>query len=256
MRLGALAAALAMLLAAGPVARAESQGPGLLSITFDDASMSQHALGLRAAREHGLVGTLFVVTGFADKATRDPDGWYMGWSEIRAFRDAGWEIGSHSHTHPHLSRLDDPRLIAELDTSKATILKRTGIAPVSFAPPFGDFNARTVKRVMERFSHHLLAWGGNRGRNPMQGVDATRIGRLDVSHQDSPARICDTLRAAARDRVWLVLMFHEFVQRKPGKYQYQIDDFRSILACARLLQDEGAIRVVTVAQAMDLLARD
>ena len=231
---------------------AAEQGRALLSITFDDASVSQHDLGLRAAREYGLPGTLFVVTSLADRAAQDSGGWYMGWREIRAFRDAGWEIGSHSHTHPHLTKVDDARLIAELDTSKSIIQKRTGIAPVSFASPFGDFNARTAKRVMERYSHHLLAWGGNQGRNLLQGVNPAQIGRLDVSHRHSPAKVCDAMRDAARDGVWLVLMFHEFVRQEPAEYQYNIDDFRRILACAKALQDESRIRVVTVADAMNL----
>ncbi|MDM7930522.1 polysaccharide deacetylase family protein [Tabrizicola sp.] len=256
MRLGLLAGAMAAVAALGSPALAEPQGKGLLSITFDDASRSQRDLGLRAAQDYGLVGTLFVATSFAEEATSEEDGWYMGWSEIRKFRDAGWEIGSHSHTHPHLTQLTDSQVVAEIDTAKAIITARTGTAPVSFAPPFGDFNERTVKRVLERHRFHVLAWGGNHGRNPMQGVDASQIGRLEVSHQVSPAKICGEIAKAARDGVWLVLMFHEFVSQTPGEYQYAIADFRRILACARRMQGQDLIRVVTVADAMKLLGKN
>lgn len=256
MRIALIAGAMAAGLAWGSIALAEPDGQGLLTITFDDASLSQHDLGLRAARDYGLAGTLFVTTKYADEATPDADGWYMGWSEIRDFRKAGWEIGSHSHTHVHLTELDDSQVIAELDTSKSIIKKRTGIAPVSFAPPFGDFNARTVKLALKRYRHHLLAWGGNQGRNPMQGVDAAQIGRLDVSNTLRPAKVCDAIEKAAVDGIWLVLMFHEFVEQAPGEYQYDIGDFRHILACAKRLQDEGRIRVVTVADAMKQLGKD
>ena len=253
---GWIAGAMAAVVAWGSVASAGPQGQGLLSITFDDASRSQHDLGLRAARDYGLAGTLFVITKYAEEAAEYPEGWYMGWSDILDFRDSGWEIGAHSHTHPHLTELADDEVIAELDTAKSIIRKRTGITPVSFAPPFGDFDANTAKLILERYRHLLRAWGGNKGRNPMQGVDAAQIGRLEVSHQDSPKQVCEAMNDAARDGIWLVLMFHEFVKQDPGKYQYGIDDFRRILACAKLLQDRKMIRVVSVADAMELLGAD
>lgn len=256
MRLGLLAGAFAAVAAWGSIVLAEPSGKGLLSITFDDASVSQHDLGLRAAQDHGLVGTLFVVTSYAAPATTTADTWYMGWPEILDFRDAGWEIGSHSHTHPHLTKLDAGQVIAEIDTAKSIITAKTGTAPLSFAPPFGDFDTGTLKLVMERHRHHVLAWGGNRGRNPMQAVDASQIGRLEVSHQDSPTKVCGEIAEAARDGIWLVLMFHEFVAQAPDKYQYDIADFRRILACASRMQEQDLIQVVTVADAMKLLAEN
>jgi peptidoglycan/xylan/chitin deacetylase (PgdA/CDA1 family) len=255
MRLGLLAGAMSAVAALGSIASAELPANGLLSITFDDASLSQHDLGLRAAKDYGLVGTLFVVTTYAEQGTIEEDGWYMGWPDILDFRDAGWEIGSHSHTHPHLTKLGDRQVVAEIETAKSIIKEKTGTAPVSFAPPFGDFNGRTVKRVLEHHRNHVIAWGGNHGRNPMLGVDASEIGRLEVSHEDSPTEVCGDILEAAVEGVWLVLMFHEFVEQAPAEYQYNIDDFRRILACAKRLQDQDLIRVVTVADAMKLLGK-
>ena len=31
----------------------------------------------------------------------------MSWDELRRLAEAGWEIGSHSRTHPMLTQLDD-----------------------------------------------------------------------------------------------------------------------------------------------------
>ena len=87
-------------------------------------------------------------------------------------------------------------------------------------------------------------------------MDASQIGRQEVSHRDSPDTVCSDILAAANDGVWLVLMFHEFVKQAPAEYQYNIDDFRRILACARQLQDQDLIRVVTVADALKLLAEN
>lgn len=249
-----LAVATAGSLALTSAARAEAPGQGLVSITFDDASHSQYDLGFRAVKDHGLVGTLFVVTSKAEEATQQGHAYHIGWAKIRAFQRAGWEIGSHTHTHRRLTELDDAAAIDELETSKELIAQRVGVTPLAFAPPYGDIDQRTTTLALERYSYQLRAWGGNRGKNLLPTVDPTQIGRTNVLPQDSPADLCGSMQEAARQGYWLVLMFHEFVKNNPGEYQYDIDDFRAVLDCARSLQDQGQIRVVTVSEAMALIA--
>ena len=68
--------------------------------------------------------------------------------------------------------------------------------------------------------------------------------------------MCAEIVEAALNGVWLVLMFHELVEQPPGDYEYGISDFRRILACAKRLQDQELIRVVTVADAINLLSEN
>lgn len=91
------------------------------------------------------------------------DRWYMSWDEIRKFRDAGWEIGSHTNTHPHLSEHEETRIAQEMDTARARIEAEVGTGSVSFAPPYGDFNARTLEMAMMRHRYHVLALGKKTG---------------------------------------------------------------------------------------------
>jgi peptidoglycan/xylan/chitin deacetylase (PgdA/CDA1 family) len=68
----------------------------------------------------------------------------LGWDELAALADRGWEIGSHTVTHPRLTRLDDEQLAAELSESKRAVEEHLGGACRSLAYPYGDEDARVV----------------------------------------------------------------------------------------------------------------
>jgi peptidoglycan/xylan/chitin deacetylase (PgdA/CDA1 family) len=54
------------------------------------------------------------------------------------------EVGSHSHTHPELSQLDEAEIAEELATSKRLLEQWTGRAVPHFAYPSGDHDGRVV----------------------------------------------------------------------------------------------------------------
>ena len=100
--------------------------PRTLAITFDDgfASVKRHALPVLARL--GAPASLFVPTAFPGRRRHLswpgleswPDGpsgtefTLLSWDEIRDLADEGWEIGSHSHSHPRLPQLSDAELEA------------------------------------------------------------------------------------------------------------------------------------------------
>ncbi|MBE5747752.1 MAG: deacetylase [Clostridiales bacterium] len=53
---------------------------------------------------------------------------------------AGHEIGTHSRTHPYMSKLSEAEIRDELTTSSAAIEKLTGKKVTLFRPPYGDYN--------------------------------------------------------------------------------------------------------------------
>ncbi len=65
------------------------------------------------------------------------------WDQIREMQAAGVEIGSQSHTHPHMHRLSDADIRKEITTSNATFLEELGITPRYFAYPYGEYSTNT-----------------------------------------------------------------------------------------------------------------
>ena len=129
-----------------------------VAVTFDDAFASVLSLAAPALREVGWPGTVFVPTSFADEPrplTWDGvDQWAasehademlpLTWDQLRGLRDEGWEVGSHTVTHPHLTRLGDEDLDRELRDARAACERAMGEPCRSIAYPYGDVDARVV----------------------------------------------------------------------------------------------------------------
>jgi peptidoglycan/xylan/chitin deacetylase (PgdA/CDA1 family) len=72
----------------------------------------------------------------------------MDWEDIRKAHARGIQIGSHSHTHPILTHLDEVDQGKEIHESSAMITKNVQAAPFLFSYPEGDekaFSQDTVR---------------------------------------------------------------------------------------------------------------
>jgi peptidoglycan/xylan/chitin deacetylase (PgdA/CDA1 family) len=133
----------------------------VLVVTFDDAFRSVLELAFPVLCRLGLSGTVFVPTAFA--GSKQPMSWSgidhwtsgphaselipLSWDELRELAAEGWEVGSHSRTHPKLTQLDDGELDRELRDSKDECEQRLGCHCTSFAYPYGDLDGRVVAAV-------------------------------------------------------------------------------------------------------------
>jgi peptidoglycan/xylan/chitin deacetylase (PgdA/CDA1 family) len=130
----------------------------VLAITFDDAYRSVVQIALPILEQLGVPATVFVPTDHigTSGAMQWPgiDRWLngpferelmpMSWAEIQSLAAAGWEIGSHTCSHPHLTQLDNAALEDELARSKAACEEHVSGACTSLAYPYGDVDARVV----------------------------------------------------------------------------------------------------------------
>ncbi len=62
---------------------------------------------------------------------------------------AGHEMGTHSRTHPYMSKLSKSEMQDELTTSRQAIEKRTGQKVTLFRPPYGDYNKLLIDTCKE-----------------------------------------------------------------------------------------------------------
>jgi peptidoglycan/xylan/chitin deacetylase (PgdA/CDA1 family) len=129
-----------------------------VAITFDDGYRSVLRLGLPILQELGWPATIFVPTDFIGSG--EPMSWpgidrWLGgeherellplaWPELEQLMGLGWEVGSHTCSHPRLTELDDERLVHELDESKAVCELRLGALCRSLAYPYGDVDTRVL----------------------------------------------------------------------------------------------------------------
>ena len=68
---------------------------------------------------------------------------------LQKIANAGHEIGTHSSTHPYMSKLDKSAIIKELTTSKEIIENTTGKKVELFRPPYGDYDDLLIETAAE-----------------------------------------------------------------------------------------------------------
>jgi len=141
---------------------AAAPGDRLAAITFDDAFRSVLELARPILDRHGFTATVFAPTDYIGGERLRWQGieqWLGGehedelqpmrWQELRALADAGWEIGSHTRSHPRLTQSDHETLAGELAESKATCEQQLQRPCSTLAYPYGDHDARVMRAAAE-----------------------------------------------------------------------------------------------------------
>ncbi|MFD1468795.1 polysaccharide deacetylase family protein [Hymenobacter caeli] len=119
-----------------------------LVLTFDDGYRDNYTNLLPLMRQHGYRGVLYLLGDFAVRYNQwdlaadptEPRADLMDEAQKHAFVAAGWEIGAHTMSHPHLPALPLPEATAEIQRSKASLETTLRTEVVSFAYPYGDLN--------------------------------------------------------------------------------------------------------------------
>ena len=116
--------------------------PNPVILSFDDGWEDQFTYAFPVLRKYGFTATFFIVTNYVGR--RD----FLSWNQIRKLASAGMTIGSHSCTHPFLSRIVDHSVFeSEISGSKRTIELHLGKPIEEFAYPYGAFNQSVIQLV-------------------------------------------------------------------------------------------------------------
>jgi peptidoglycan/xylan/chitin deacetylase (PgdA/CDA1 family) len=135
-RYGRLAlAGFSVVLTAGGVALSPSAagaaGSTVVSLTFDNDTLSQYTLGYQQALQpHGVPATFYVNSGTVGRSAT------LSWSQLSTLAAAGDEIGGKTVDGTNLTTLTAQQQIAEICNDRQAIAQH-GLIPFSFAYPGG-----------------------------------------------------------------------------------------------------------------------
>jgi peptidoglycan-N-acetylglucosamine deacetylase len=130
-----------------------------IALTFDDGP-GPYTPGVLSVLERLHVQATFFVIGAMLR--------YFSASTVRAIKD-GDVIGDHTETHPEMALLSAHEQYEELFEQIARVELLGGPRPVLFRPPYGSFNATTM-RELHRLHLLMTLWSVDTGDYLQPGV--------------------------------------------------------------------------------------
>ncbi|CAH1195946.1 Poly-beta-1,6-N-acetyl-D-glucosamine N-deacetylase [Paenibacillus allorhizoplanae] len=124
-------------------------------LTFDDGYANNAEVALPILQKYKFPATLYLSTGLVGTPG------YLTWPQIHELSAAGWDIASHTVTHPHLPKLSKKAQREEILAARAKIEQELGKPANTFAYPYGDYNRKTL-RILKKahFSYAFTTHAG------------------------------------------------------------------------------------------------
>lgn len=172
-------------------------------LTADDGTADWVDVLLPLLVERNLPMTWYVATKFVEDQANFPyEGTPISWGALREAVSTGLiTVGSHTHSHAVMTRLDTQHAAHELDRSIALIEEHLQRPCKHFAYPKALAPSMEADReVRRRFVTAALA--GNRSNVPGR-TDLARIGRTPIKRSDDARRFMKKLHGGQRLEGWL-----------------------------------------------------
>lgn len=110
-----------------------------LILSFDDGYDDFYSQARPLLLEHQMTAIAFVIYGFLDQEN------YLSTGQVEELVADGFEIGSHTVSHPNLTSLDDTRLQQELMESRTALERLTGKRIIAISYPSGEYDERVLR---------------------------------------------------------------------------------------------------------------
>jgi len=189
----------------------------IVTFSFDDGTIYDHDNILPLFNSKGIVGTTGIIHDKIGTVN------YMTIAQIKAMKNAGWEIASHSKTHSisNFTTLTQEQLEVELRDSK-TLLNNLELDVKNFLIPYGFTNDNIAKTAAKYYRSMRVSGGGSTGTLNSTPIATFNINSLQLGDSagngadlDSAGNVIDSLAQwkywvdqAIANKSWLVFISH------------------------------------------------
>ena len=212
---------------------------GMVSLTFDDGWEDNYTSVLPVLAQYGYKSTQYYATTFIQGSGEE--------YKVKAFADAGHEIGSHTITHPFLTKLTIAKIDNQLLKSKQYLESLVGVGQVTnFASPYGDYNATVLTEIQKYYRSHRST---DEGYNSRDNFNPMNIRVQNMTSTTTLAQYQEWLAKAAADRTWLVIVYHRVADTELEQFDTPSADF----ALQMQSLSQSGLSVQTVSSALDII---
>jgi peptidoglycan/xylan/chitin deacetylase (PgdA/CDA1 family) len=224
----------------------------MISFTFDDGKESLLTQAFPSLNRFGFVGTAYIPTGYVGL----PD--QISWDDLYSLSSVhGWEIGNHTVTHPYLTMLSVPDVMAQIIGARTALEQHGMVNVTSFTCPFGDYNQRVIN-ILKSSNSLYSARAGWWSHNPLNLPEDFNQWALETVDGDFPETfetIKEFIDLAVQQNGWLILTFHDIVVSSPKDYETARSDLDKTVQYVYQLRDSIDVVTMSVGMARMLRAR-
>ena len=184
----------------------------LVTFVFDDGFDTDYLVAKDIFERQGAVACSAIVTDFINRKG------FLTTDQVLGLRDAGWEILSHTASHPNLRSLPPAQIEKEFSRSKAAF-EGLGLTVKNLVYPYNKSN-ETVQEIARKY--YRSARGG---KNELNHDLLDRYDLHSVSNKKLDLEIMehDVDRAYA-EKAWLIIHHHKIdvkvtLTNKSGKFK-------------------------------------
>lgn len=200
--------------------RAARTGNGRVIITFDDSAKTAKTVAKPIMDRYGFRGVVGLITRHIKQSGKSR---VLTVADCRALRRSGWQIASHTHTHPDLRKLSNAGIARECRRSKRFLVNNgLNSGATTLIYPYGGVNNRVANIARKYFTFGF----GSRLNLPPNWNDRLWIGRVPGHEVQDAQRALR--RAAANDRT-VILMYHQIANPGTGN-DTSVADFKRTMA--------------------------
>ncbi|MBI5056053.1 MAG: polysaccharide deacetylase family protein [Nitrospirae bacterium] len=168
----------------------------LVTFVFDDGNETDYTVARDIFKSHAEVACAAITTNWLD--TKD----YLSASQLAELQKDGWEILSHTESHPNLRALSGSKVETELSGSKS-VLENLGLTVRNLVYPYNKTN-QMVKKIAEKY--YRSAREGGSMLNPYI-LDRYELKSYSIKHD--LGKMESYIDNAYSEKKWLIFYHHQ-----------------------------------------------
>jgi hypothetical protein len=184
----------------------------------------------------------------------------MSWDQVASLQNSGWEIGSHTVTHPYLATSDStdgqPNVLTpaqvtqELVQSKADLAAH-GINATDLSTPYGDYNNAVLAQVAKYYASQRGF--ADQNNNDWPAYNDYILNDYHIEGTTTVAQVEAKIDDAIANNRWLVLTMHNIEvapSTNPDDYEWGTAQLDQVAAYVKAKQDAAVLTSVHVNQGL------
>jgi peptidoglycan/xylan/chitin deacetylase (PgdA/CDA1 family) len=212
---------------------------GAVTLMFDDGHLSDYSIAKPILDHYKMPAASAIVTSYTDTPS------WLSRSQIKELQESGWDIISHTVTHPDLTDIDLTQVEQEFYTAKAQ-LRGEGFSADHLAFPFGSYSSDVIA-LAEKYYASVRTFED--GYNPV-GAFPYQLRAQKVVASTTVQEVKAWITHAKENKEWLIIVVHAIDGQQKSQYDISPQLFQSVVAAIH----DSAIPVITYGQGIEAYA--